>query len=61
VLNPGASATATVRFPKVACTSGTTRIEILIPGATERAFISESHPYCPGWTVTAIQTGTADD
>ena len=61
VLNPGESATATVRFPKVACTGGTTRIEILIPGATERAFIPESHPYCPGWTVTAIQRGTATD
>lgn len=59
VLDPGASATAAVRFPKAtdACTSGTARIEVLIPGATERAFISESRPYCPGWTVDAISRG----
>jgi hypothetical protein len=56
VLGPGESATATVRFPKAtdACTSGTARIEVLIPGATEREFISEHHPYCPGWTVSAV-------
>lgn len=56
VLDPGGSATATVRFPKAtdACTSGTARIEVLIPAATERAFISENRPYCPGWTVGAI-------
>ncbi|HJR90087.1 MAG TPA: DUF4232 domain-containing protein [Aeromicrobium sp.] len=56
ILDPGETATATVRFPKTtgACTSGTVRIELLIPGATERAFISENHPYCPGWTVGAI-------
>lgn len=61
VLNPGESAAATVRFPKAACTSGTARIEVLIPGATERAFIPENHPYCPGWTVTAIQRATDAD
>jgi hypothetical protein len=61
VLKPGESATATVRFPKVTCTSGTARIEVLIPGATERAFIAEDHPYCPGWTVTAIQRGAPND
>lgn len=56
VLDPGKSATATVRFPKAtgACTSGTARIEILIPGATERQFIAEDHPYCPGWRVSAV-------
>lgn len=56
VLEPGQSATATVRFPKVsdACRSGTARIEVLIPGATEREFIPEDRPYCPGWTVNAI-------
>jgi hypothetical protein len=61
VLNAGESATASVRFPKSDCTSGTVRIEVLIPGATERAFIPESHPYCPGWTVTAIQRATPND
>jgi hypothetical protein len=60
-LKPGESATATVRFPRGTCTSGTARIEVLIPGATERAFIPETHPYCPGWTVTAIQAATVDD
>lgn len=55
VLGPGEAAFATVRYPKDdACTSGTTRIEVLIPAATERAFIDETHPYCPGWTVSAI-------
>jgi hypothetical protein len=56
VLEPGQSATATVRFPKAtdACRSGTARIEILTPGAIEREFIAESRPYCPGWTVNAI-------
>jgi hypothetical protein len=56
VLDPGASATATVRFPKAtdACTRGTARIEVLIPAATERAFIPEDRPYCPGWSVGAI-------
>jgi hypothetical protein len=59
VLEPGESATATVRFPKEtdACTSGTARIEVLIPGATERNFISEDRPYCPGWTVGAVSRG----
>ena len=56
VLEPGQSATATVRLPKVTdgCKRGTARIEVLIPGATERNFIAESRPYCPGWTVNAI-------
>ena len=56
VLEPGQSATATVRFPKItdACTRGTARIEVLIPGANEREFIPEDRPYCPGWTVNAI-------
>ncbi|HEX8030938.1 MAG TPA: DUF4232 domain-containing protein, partial [Vicinamibacterales bacterium] len=38
-LAPGESATATVRFPKLAagkCKAGTTQIEVLIPGATKR-------------------------
>jgi hypothetical protein len=63
VLEPGTSAVATVRFPRTsaACTAGTTRIEVLIPAATQREFIPEDHPYCPGWTVTAIQRATADD
>ncbi len=45
VLEPGATATATVRFPKAtdACTSGTARIEVLIPAATER----DVHPREP--------------
>jgi hypothetical protein len=55
-LEPGEAAVATVRFPQESgdCISGTARIEILVPGATERAFIDESHPYCPGWTVTSL-------
>lgn len=63
VLEPGATATATVRFPKAtdACTSGTARIEVLIPAATERAFIPENRQYCPNWTVTAIQRATEGD
>ena len=60
VLNPGESAAATVRFPKTkaGCTTGTARIEVLIPGATAREFISDDHPYCPGWTVGAISRGS---
>lgn len=61
VLDAGESATATVRFPNVTCTSGTAQIEVLIPAATEREFIPEDHPYCPGWTVTAIQQVTGSD
>ena len=59
VLAPGESATASVRFPKQsdACTSGTARIEVLIPAAAERAFIPENRPYCPGWTVGAVSRG----
>lgn len=59
VLEPGEAATATVEFPKAtdACRSGTARIEVLIPAATEREFIDENHPYCPGWTVGAIARG----
>lgn len=56
VLEPGDSATATVRFPKNVdgCETGTARIEVLIPAATKREFIEETHPYCPGWTVSDI-------
>jgi hypothetical protein len=56
VLEPGEAATATVRYPKGVdgCKNGTARIEILIPAATERQYIDETHPYCPGWTVSDI-------
>ena len=56
VLKPGDTVTATVRYPKTdGCKPGTSRIEVLIPGATRREFIAEDHPYCPGWTVSEIQ------
>lgn len=55
VLEPGAEAVATVRYPKSEpCTSGSARIEVLIPGAARRDYVPESHPLCPGWTVTSI-------
>lgn len=55
-LKPGETGVAEVRFPKgpAGCQSGTTQIEVLIPRAKERAYIDETHPYCPGWSVTAV-------
>ena len=45
--------------PKVTCTSGAA--DDADPAPAEREFISETHPYCPGWTVTAIQRATDVD
>lgn len=56
VVKPGESVQVTVRYPKVSeCKDGATRIEVLVPGAADRAFISETHDFCPGWTVTAME------
>jgi hypothetical protein len=56
VVRPGESVKVTVRYPKVSeCKGGASRIEVLVPGATERAFISEAHSFCPGWTVTSME------
>lgn len=56
VVKPGDSVFVTVRYPKVSeCEGAASRIEILVPGAKERAFVSESHAYCPGWTVTSME------
>lgn len=56
VVKPGESVQVTIRYPKVSgCTGGIARIEVLVPGASERAFIPESHDYCPGWTVTSME------
>ncbi len=65
VLSPGETVTADIRFPNPdnfaagACTSGTVRLEVLIPGATEREFVDDNHPYCPGWTVSALHRGSS--
>jgi hypothetical protein len=62
VLKPGETVTATVRYPKSdACKAGTSRIEVLIPGATRREFIAEDHTYCPGWTVSEIQRAWGEE
>lgn len=65
VLAPGETVTADIRFPNPdnlepgACKSGTVRLEVLIPGATERESIDDNHPFCPGWTVSALHRGSS--
>jgi len=63
VLAPNETVSADIRFPNPdnfepgVCKTGTVRLEVLIPGATERAFVDDNHPYCPGWTVSALHRG----
>ncbi|HUP98874.1 MAG TPA: DUF4232 domain-containing protein [Aeromicrobium sp.] len=60
VLEPKETVTADVAFPnpdnfeRGVCKTGTVKLEVLIPGATERASVADNHPYCPGWTVSAL-------
>lgn len=60
VLAPDETVTADVAFPSPdtfdpgVCKTGTVKLEVLIPGATERASVADNHPYCPGWTVSAL-------
>lgn len=60
VLEPNETVTADIRFPNPdnfdpgACKPGTVKLEVLIPGATERASVADNHPHCPGWTVSAL-------
>jgi hypothetical protein len=64
-LAPGETVTADVRFPDPdkfpagTCATGTTHIEVLIPGATQREFVDDSHAACPGWTVSALHRGSS--
>jgi len=64
-LAPGETVTADVRFPDPdkfpagTCAPGATRIEILIPGATQREFVDDTHAACPGWTVSALHRGSS--
>jgi hypothetical protein len=64
-LAPGETVTADVRFPdpdrfpKGACATGAVKLEILIPGATQREFVDDSHPACPGWLVSALHRGSS--
>jgi hypothetical protein len=60
VLAPDETVTADIRFPNPdnfdpgICKTGTVKLEVLIPGATERASVADNHAYCPGWTVSAL-------
>lgn len=60
LLEPGDSAYADVRFPNPdnfepgRCTSGTAKLEVIGPGASQRAFIDDDHDFCPGWSVSAL-------
>jgi hypothetical protein len=60
VLEPKETVTADIRFPNPdnfdpgVCKKGTVKLEVLIPGAKERAFVPDNHAYCPGWTVSAL-------
>lgn len=56
VVKPHESVQITVRYPKADdCAGRSERIEILVPGATERAFVPEQHAFCPGWSVTSME------
>jgi hypothetical protein len=64
-LAPGETVTADVRFPDPdkfpsgSCPTGATRLEILIPGATQRESVDDTHAACPGWTVSALHRGSS--
>jgi hypothetical protein len=65
VLAPNETVIADIRFPNPdnfgpgVCKSGTAHIEVLIPGATERASVDDHHAYCPGWSVSALHRGSS--
>ncbi|MFL6090428.1 MAG: DUF4232 domain-containing protein [Aeromicrobium sp.] len=60
VLAPKETVTADIRFPNPdnfepgVCKTGAVRLEVLIPGATERTFVADHHAACPGWGVSAL-------
>jgi len=62
---PNETVTADIRFPNPdnfdagVCKTGTVKLEVLIPGATERATVADSHAYCPGWSVSALHRGNS--
>ena len=64
-LAAGETVTADVRFPDPdkfsagTCATGAVKLEILIPGATQREFVDDTHPACPGWTVSALHRGSS--
>ena len=64
-LAPGETVNADVRFPDPAkfpagtCATGATQLEVLIPGATQRASVDDTHAACPGWTVSALHRGSS--
>jgi hypothetical protein len=65
VLAPSETVIADIRFPNPdnfdpgVCKTGTVEIEVLIPGATERARVDDHHAYCPGWSVSALHRGSS--
>jgi hypothetical protein len=64
-LAPGETVTADVRFPDPdrfpagTCITGATKLEILIPAATQREFVDDTHAACPGWSVSALHRGSS--
>lgn len=65
VLAPGETVTADVRFPDPsafpagACATGAVSLEVLIPGATQRETVADTHQACPGWSVSALHRGSS--
>ena len=47
------------RFPAGTCVTGAVKLEILIPGATQREFVDDTHAACPGWQVSALHRGSS--
>jgi hypothetical protein len=64
-LAPAETVTADVRFPEPerfadgACATGATRLEILIPGASQREYVDDTYTACPGWSVSALHRGSS--
>jgi hypothetical protein len=64
-LAPGETVSADVRFPDPdkfpagTCLTGATKLEVLIPGATQRESVEDTHAACPGWTVSALHRGSS--